>query len=68
MEKGKDTCRHSPTLKDEKIKKILGEKVCGGIYNEDVIKEKVKRMDVYETQVIISFYEKDEYCTCGLMN
>lgn len=32
MEKGKDCCRYSQTLKDDQIKNILGEKVCGGVF------------------------------------
>lgn len=66
MEKGKDCCGHSPTLKDDLIKNILGEKVCGGVYIEDVIQNRVKRVDVYEKQIIICFYEGERYCVCSL--
>lgn len=66
MEKGNDCCGHSPTLKDDQIKKILGEKICGGVYGEDVVRKEVKRIDVYETQIIICFNEGEKYCVCSL--
>lgn len=66
MEKGKNCCGYSPTLKDNQIKNILGEKVCNGVYDKDVVRKKVKRVDVYEKQIIICFYEGERYCVCSL--
>lgn len=65
-EKGKEACRHSPTLQDEQIKKILADVLCDGIYDENIVKEKVKRIDVYEGQIIICLVEADEYKICRL--
>lgn len=67
MEKGKDRCRYSPTLQDQWVKDILGEKVCDGAYDEDIVRKKVKRIDVYKNQIIICLCEGDEYCICQLL-
>lgn len=44
MEKGKMVCGCSPTLQDEKMKRILAVAVCGGVYDENIVKNKVKRV------------------------
>ena len=41
MEKGKMVCGCSPTLQDEKMKRILAVAVCGGVYDENIVKNKV---------------------------
>lgn len=46
MEKGKGTCMHSPTLQDEQIKRVLADFLCDGSYDENTVREKVKRIDV----------------------
>lgn len=61
MEKGRDTCQRSVTLKDEQIKEMLAKAVCEGVYDESTVKEKVKRIDIYETQAIICLAENDDY-------
>lgn len=61
MEKGKETCKHSPTLNDQQIKDILGKIVCNGNYDESIVREAVERIDVYEKQIIICFFEADKY-------
>lgn len=66
MEKGKENCMHSPTLQDEQIKRVLADVLCDGSYDENIVKEKVKRIDVYEKQAIICFTEADEYRACSL--
>lgn len=66
MEKGKMACGCSPTLQDEKMKRILAVAVCGGVYDENIVKNKVKRVDVYEKQIIICFSEENEYKVCSL--
>ena len=66
MEKGKDACRHSPTLQDEQIKRIIADVLCDGNYDENILKEKVKQIDVYEKQIIVCLVEADEYKTCSL--
>ena len=48
MEKEKGTCMHSPALQDEQIKRILADDVCDGNYDENIVKENVKLIDVYE--------------------
>lgn len=66
MEKGKMVCGCSPTLQDEKMKRILAVAVCGGVYDENIVKNKVKRVDVYEKQIIICFAEENENKVCSL--
>lgn len=46
IEKGREACRDSVTVEEEWIKKELGEKVCGGEYREDVVREKVERIKI----------------------
>lgn len=48
MEKGKDACKHSPTLDEEWIKDELGREVCGGNYDEKIVRERVERVYVSE--------------------
>ena len=61
MEKGKAECKNSPTLNDQYVREMLGKVVCNGEYDENVIKDKVKRIDVYEKQLIICYAEKEKY-------
>ena len=41
IEKGREACKESPTIEEEWIKTEIGKKVCGGEYDEEVVKEKV---------------------------
>lgn len=66
MEKGKEACRLSPTLQDEQIKRILADALCGGSYDEKIVRQRVRRIDVYERRVIICLAEAGEYKTCSL--
>ena len=43
---------------------MLGEVVCNGEYGENVVKDRVKRIDVYEKQLIICYAEKEGYQIC----
>jgi len=40
--------------------------VCNGEYDENVIKDRVKRIDVYENRMIIFYVEKGRYQICEL--
>jgi site-specific DNA recombinase len=66
MEIGKEVCRHSPTLQDNKMKQILGKAICGNFYNESIIKDKVKRIDIYEKRIIICVADTEQYLICHL--
>lgn len=63
MEKGKAECENSPTLSDQYVRDMLGKVVCNGEYNEDVVKDRVKRIDVYEKQLIICYAKTWKYQT-----
>ena len=43
MEKGREACKESPTLGEEWIKEELGKRVCGGEYDEEVVRKKVDK-------------------------
>ncbi len=60
IEKGVEACNHSITLQDDQIKGILSNAVCNGHYDEQVIRAKVKRIDVFEKRVNISFEDSSE--------
>lgn len=48
IEKGKEACANSPTLDEERAQKVLGEKICvNGVYNEDVVRNRVDRILVF---------------------
>ena len=64
MEKGKAECENSPTLNDQDVREILGKVVCNGEYDENVVKDRVKRIDVYEKRLIICYAEKEGYQIC----
>ena len=60
IEKGKEMCPNSPTLDEEWIKKVLSETVCeNGAYNESVIRDKVDRIQIFNSYSII-FYKNEE--------
>lgn len=65
MEKGKAECKNSPTLNDQYVRDMLGKVVCNREYDENVVKDRVKRIDVYEKQLIICYAEIGRYQTCG---
>ena len=48
------------------MKRILAVAVFGVVYDENIVKNKVKRVDVYEKQIIICFAEENEYKVCSL--
>lgn len=59
MEKGRDRCGDSPTLKADWIKEILGDVVCGGnIYDEEIVRDKVDRILMFDDHIII--FKMDE--------
>jgi len=48
IEKGRDTCSHSPTLDEKWVQNFLGEKICeNNFYNEEVVRNKVDRILVF---------------------
>ena len=59
-------CENSPTLNNQYVREMLGKVMCNGEYDENVIKDKVKRIDVYEKQLIICYAEKEGYQICEL--
>lgn len=44
IEKGREACKESPTIEEKWIKTEIGKKVCGGEYDEKVVREKVDRV------------------------
>lgn len=57
IEKGKDECALSPTIKEEWLKEQLAELICDGIYNESVVKNKVDRIEVCDSYILVKGYD-----------
>lgn len=54
IEKGKDACPHSQTLDEAWVQDTLSEAVCqNGVYNESIIRNKVDKIQVYDTFILI---------------
>ena len=45
VEKGRDACKDSVTVEEEWIKRELGEGVCGGEYQEDIVRKRWRGFD-----------------------
>lgn len=39
LKRGREVCKESPTIEEEWIKAEIGKKVCGGEYDEEVVKK-----------------------------
>lgn len=44
LKRGREVCKESPTIEEEWIKAEIGKKVCGGEYDEEVVKKKADRV------------------------
>ena len=44
IEKGREACKESPTIGEEWIKEELRHRICGGEYDDEVIKKKISRV------------------------
>ena len=64
MEKGKAECKNPLTLNDQNVREMLGRIACNGEYDKNVVKDRVKRIDVYEKRLIICYAEKEGYQIC----
>lgn len=61
IEKGKEVCSNSPTLDEEWIKKVLSKKVCeNDAYDESVIRNKVDRIQVFNSYSIICYKNEEQ--------
>lgn len=56
MEKGRDACKESPTIGEKWIKEELGKRVCGGEYDEEVVRKKVDKVLVEKNAEIKILY------------
>lgn len=54
IEKGKESCPHSPTLYEGWVQDILGEAVCSnGVYDESIARNEIDKIKVFDTFVLI---------------
>ncbi len=54
IEKGRYTCNNSPTLDEEWIQNVLGEKICEtSVYDEEVVRNKVDQIFVFSKNLEI---------------
>lgn len=44
LKRGRKVCKESHTIEEEWIKAEIGKKVCGGEYDEEVVKRKADRV------------------------
>ena len=57
IEKGKNECSLSPTLNEEWLKEQLAMVICGGTYNENVVKSKVQKIEVHNEYILVKGIE-----------
>ena len=44
IEKGRDACEASPTIEEEWVKTELERRICGGEYDEEVVRKRVDKV------------------------
>ena len=61
MEKGKDRCSNSPTLKEEQIKEVLEDVVyLGNIYDEEIVRNSVDKILVFDNYIDVFCKNEDK--------
>lgn len=53
MEKGKKECSESPTINDKWIRNILAKEVCDGIYNENIVRDRILEIEAYNDYIVL---------------
>lgn len=54
IEKGKETCPHSPTVDEGWVQGVLSEAICHkGIYDEGIIRNEVDKVQIFDTIILI---------------
>jgi site-specific DNA recombinase len=53
IEKGKEACLESPTVKEEWIKERLTSMVSGELYEENIIRERIGQICVYQKHLVV---------------
>lgn len=54
IEKGKESCPHSPTLCEGWVQDILGHTICSnGVYDESVARNEIEKIRVFDTYILI---------------
>ena len=54
IEKGKNACATSPTINEAQLNEQLAETICGGVYDEEIIRSKVDKIQIFEKSIIIA--------------
>lgn len=49
IEKGREACKESPTVEEERLKAELGKRVCGGEYDEGIVRRNAHKILVEKT-------------------
>lgn len=60
IEKGKELCANSPTLNEEWIKGILGETVCDDCYFEEIVRNRVERVIIFNQHIEIIYKDANK--------
>jgi len=53
IENGKESCAASPTINEEWIKEKLANTVVGGVYDENIIRDRVELISIYQSYLAI---------------
>lgn len=53
IEKGKEACAVSPTINEEWIKEKLASIVAGGVYDENIIRDRVAQISVFQKYLVL---------------
>jgi len=53
IENGKESCAASPTINEEWIKEKLANTVVGGVYDENIICDRVELISIYQSYLTI---------------
>ena len=60
IEKGKELCSESPTINEEWIKEKLANTVVSGVYDENIIRERIEQICVYQSYLAVKGKNDEE--------
>ena len=61
IEKGKEVCSESPTINEEWVKERLADTVFGGVYDENIIRERVEQISAYGEYLVVNGKNAEEW-------
>lgn len=61
IEKGKEACSESPTINEEWVKGNIANTVVAGVYDENIIRERVEQIRVYQKYLVVKGKNDEEW-------